>query len=78
MLFYTSAGFGLGLMYLGSMVRLQSYFIKHRAAANGLFASGAGSGTLLFGFMVDFMLHSYGLQNTLSILVSTFHYVPDR
>ncbi len=57
-------------MYLGAITRLQSYFKRHRAKANALFAAGAGIGTLFFGYVTSLLIQQFGWRNALRIQVT--------
>jgi len=60
-------GIGNGLMYVTSMVTVQHYFEKKRAMATGIAVSGSGMGTLVFGFLVEFLISNFGWRNALRI-----------
>ena len=64
------SGGGMGLMFVGSLVRLQSYFLVYRTSANGLFACGAGIGTAMFGPILTESIIHFGWRNALRILVN--------
>ena len=49
-------------MYVTSMVAVQHYFDKKRAMATGLAVSGSGVGTLVFGFLTQTLLDSFGVS----------------
>ena len=61
------SGIGNGLMYVTSMVAVQHYFDSKRSMATGLAVSGSGVGTLVFGFLVQFLIDSYGWRWTMVI-----------
>ena len=54
-------------MYLTSMVAVQHWFDRKRAMATGLAVSGSGVGTLVFGFLTQYLLDSFDWQWTLRI-----------
>ena len=54
-------------MYVTSMVAVQHWFDRKRAMATGLAVSGSGVGTLVFGFLTQFLLDSFDWQWTLRI-----------
>ena len=66
------AGIGNGLMYVTSMVTVQHYFEKKRAMATGIAVSGSGMGTLVFGFLVEWLISRFGWRDALRIEVSAF------
>ena len=61
------SGIGNGLMYVTSMVAVQHWFDRKRAMATGLAVSGSGVGTLVFGFLTQYLLDSFDWQWTLRI-----------
>ena len=68
-------GLGFGFMFLGSLVRCQSYFVAYRATANGLIASGAGIGSLIFDYVTSVSLQEFGWRDTLRIQVICILYI---
>jgi len=60
-------GIGNGLMYVTSMVTVQHYFESKRAMATGIAVSGSGVGTLVFGFLTQYLLDQYGWRNCLRV-----------
>ena len=54
-------------MYVTSMVAVQHWFDRKRAMATGLAVSGSGVGTLVFGFLTQYLLDSFDWQWTLRI-----------
>ena len=72
-LFCSLVGIGHGILYMACLVRLQSYFFKHRALANGVFSCGAGAGVVIYGFGMDASITQFGWRNTMRIFVSQ-HY----
>ena len=66
-LLYT--GVGNGLMYVTSMVAVQHYFLKKRAMATGFAVAGSGVGTLVFGYLTQYLIETMGWRKTLIIEV---------
>ena len=56
-------------MYVTSMVTVQHYFESKRAMATGIAVSGSGVGTLVFGFLTQYLLDHFGWRNCLRIEV---------
>ncbi len=54
-------------MYVTSMVAVQHWFDRKRAMATGLAVSGSGVGTLVFGFLTQYLLDTFDWQWTLRI-----------
>ena len=53
-------GFGLGLIYLPSVVAVGYYFEKKRALATGIAVCGSGVGTFLFAPLATLLLDTFG------------------
>ena len=50
------AGFGLGMVYLPSIVSVGYYFEKKRALATGIAVCGSGIGTFIFAPLSEYLL----------------------
>lgn len=61
-------GFGMGLLFLGSVGIIPQWFVKRRGLANALGSSGSGIGGLVYNLAVQAMLKSVGLAWTFRIL----------
>ena len=61
-------GFGMGLLFLGSVGIIPQWFVKRRGLANALGSSGSGIGGLIYNLAVQAMLKSVGLAWTFRIL----------
>ncbi|XP_035829718.1 uncharacterized protein LOC101846861 [Aplysia californica] len=61
-------GFGLGMIYLPSIVSVGYYFEKKRAFATGLAVCGSGIGTFMFPPLSEFLLDEYAWQGGLLII----------
>ena len=60
-------GFGLGLVYLPSVVCCGYYFEKRRALATGIAVCGSGVGCFVFAPLTSLLLDWYGWQGTVLI-----------
>ncbi len=54
-------------MYVTSMVAVQHWFDRKRAMATGLAVSGSGVGTLVFGFLTQYLIDTVDWQWTLRV-----------
>ncbi|KAL4220199.1 Major Facilitator superfamily [Mactra antiquata] len=61
-------GFGIGLVFLPSVLSVTIYFKKYRGIACGLALSGCGIGNFVISPLSEYMLKEYGLKGTLLIL----------
>jgi len=57
-------GYGLGTMYLPSMVVISDYFDKKRGLATGIADSGSGVGILVFAPLTAILVQNYGWEGT--------------
>jgi MFS family permease len=57
-------GYGLGTMYLPSMVVISDYSDKKRGLATGIADSGSGVGILVFAPLTTMLLEAYGWKGT--------------
>ena len=63
-------GIGMGLIFTPSVAIVSSYFLKRRAFASGIVASGSSLGGVLYPIMVRQILPLIGFRYTLTILAS--------
>ncbi|XP_067677004.1 monocarboxylate transporter 14-like [Haliotis asinina] len=61
-------GFGLGMVYLPSIVSVGYYFEKKRALATGIAVCGSGIGTFIFAPLSKFLLDEYDWKSALMII----------
>ncbi|GAB1603166.1 monocarboxylate transporter 7-like isoform X2 [Argonauta hians] len=61
-------GFGLGLIYLPSIVSVGYYFDRKRAIATGIAVCGSGVGTFIFAPLGGYLLETYDWKNSLYII----------
>eukprot|EP00106_Octopus_bimaculoides_P011302 XP_014778744.1 PREDICTED: uncharacterized protein LOC106875210 isoform X2 [Octopus bimaculoides] len=61
-------GFGLGLIYLPSIVSVGYYFDRKRAIATGIAVCGSGVGTFIFAPLGGYLLEQYDWKNSLYIV----------
>lgn len=61
-------GFGLGLIYLPSIVSVGYYFDRKRAIATGIAVCGSGFGAFIFAPLGQFLLTMYDWKNALYII----------
>ncbi|XP_029647396.1 monocarboxylate transporter 7 isoform X2 [Octopus sinensis] len=61
-------GFGLGLIYLPSIVSVGYYFDRRRAIATGIAVCGSGVGTFIFAPLGGYLLEQYDWKNSLYII----------
>lgn len=61
-------GFGLGLIYLPSIVSVGYYFDRRRAIATGIAVCGSGFGAFIFAPLGQFLLSIYDWKNALYIV----------
>ena len=60
----TIGGFGIGIMYLPTIVIISEYFDSKRGLATGIADSGSGIGTFVFAPFTTWLLSSYGVYKT--------------
>lgn len=61
-------GFGLGMIYLPSIVSVGYYFQKKRALATGIAVSGSGIGTFIFAPLSEYLLQELDWKNALLVI----------
>ncbi|XP_041373528.1 monocarboxylate transporter 14-like [Gigantopelta aegis] len=61
-------GFGLGMIYLPSIVMAGYYFEKKRALATGIAVCGSGIGTFIFAPLAKYLLDEFDWKNALLII----------
>lgn len=61
-------GFGLGMIYLPSIVSVGYYFEKKRALATGIAVCGSGIGTFIFAPLSEFLLQELDWKNALMVI----------
>ena len=61
-------GFGMGLMYVTSLIVIQAYFDRLRGTATGVAVAGLGVGIMTFPFILRYSLDNMGLQLTLCLI----------
>ena len=66
-------GFGLGMVYLPSVVSCGYYFEKRRAIATGIGVCGAGVGCFVFAPLANFLLQVIHSVDYLSILAYSYY-----
>ena len=60
-------GVGLGMMYIGAMVSVGTYFDKRRPLALALAVCGSGLGMSIFPLVAHYLLDFFGLGPTLEL-----------
>ncbi|KAG8227961.1 hypothetical protein J437_LFUL007512, partial [Ladona fulva] len=61
-------GIGGGLSTTPGVILVSRYFDRHRALANGITVSGTAAGGLLFPWLIDQLVYSYGFQGAFLLL----------
>ena len=61
-------GFGLGMIYLPSIVMAGYYFEKKRALATGIAVCGSGIGTFIFAPLAKYLLDEFDWKNALLVI----------
>ncbi|XP_076457911.1 uncharacterized protein LOC143291736 [Babylonia areolata] len=61
-------GFGLGMIYLPSIVSVGYYFEKKRALATGIAVCGSGIGTFIFAPLSEYLLQELDWKNALMLI----------
>jgi predicted MFS family arabinose efflux permease len=67
-------GFGLGLMYVPSVVCVGQYFRKHLSLATGICVCGSGVGTFAFAPLQGYLVQHHGWRGC-NMIVSCFCFV---
>jgi MFS family permease len=55
---YIQLGFGCGLLYLPAIVSVNNYFDGKRSFAMGIAVCGSGLGTVIFPWLMPYIIHS--------------------
>jgi len=61
-------GWGMGFLFVGSVVVVPQWFTTHRSLANGIAASGSGLGGLIYSLAAQSMIQNINLAWTFRIL----------
>ncbi|XP_021338953.1 monocarboxylate transporter 9-like [Mizuhopecten yessoensis] len=68
LLYGVVGGFGIGLVYMASLVIVSYYFDKRRALATGIATCGSGVGSFVFAPVYEFLLETYGWRGAIWIV----------
>ena len=68
LLSFFSSGCACGLVFLPSVVIVNSYFHHKRGLANGIITSGSGAGLLVLAQLVNYLLEEFSLDGALLVL----------
>ena len=61
-------GFGMGLLFVGSVGIVPQWFTKRRSLANGIATAGSGLGGMMYSLATNAMIESLGVQWAFRIL----------